>query len=124
MWQLAFSALTDLGGKWLSNRKKKSEAKLRKELAILAGEREADVASANDMSTSLKDEFLTIVLTIPLAVVFYAAVWGDPAMITQVELSFAVMSSLPEWYQWCFMGCVAATFGLRSVKAIGPGKSK
>lgn len=120
MWSLAFKALTKLGSKWLDNREKKSNAKLTKDLAILAGERSADLASTNDMSTSLKDEFLTIVLTIPLAVVFYAAVWGDHAMIAQVELAFDVMSSLPEWYQWCFMGCVAATFGLRSVKAFGP----
>lgn len=120
MWGFAFKALTQMGSKWLDNRNKKSEAKLTKELAILSGERAADVASANDMSTSLKDEFLTIVLTIPLAVIFYAAVWGDPAMIAQVKQAFAAMSLLPEWYQWCFMGCVAATFGLRSVKALGP----
>jgi len=119
MWSLAFKALTKLGTKWLNNREKKSDAKLTRDLAILAGERSADVASANDMSTSLKDEFLTIVLTIPLGVIFYAAVWGDQTMIAQVELAFEVMSTLPDWYQWCFMGCVAATFGLRSVKAFG-----
>jgi len=120
MWSLAFKAATNLGSKWFENRSKRSDAKLIKELAILSGERAADLASVSDMSTSLKDEFLTIVLTIPLGVVFYAAVWGDMAMIAQVELAFEVMSTLPEWYQWCFMGCVAATFGLRSVKAFGP----
>jgi hypothetical protein len=120
MWGIALKALTGLGSDWLSNRKEKSAAKHTRELAILTGEREADVASANDMSTSLKDEFLTLVLTTPLAVVFYAAVWGDPAMIDQVKMAFDVMSNLPEWYQWSFMGCVAATFGLRSVKALGP----
>ena len=119
MWGLAFKALTNIGYKWLDNRNKKSEAKLTKDLAIISGERKADAASADDMSKSLKDEFLTIVLTIPLAVIFYAAVWGDPAMITQVEMAFAAMSLLPEWYQWCFMGCVVATFGLRSVKTLG-----
>ena len=85
MWGLAFKALTNIGYKWLDNRNKKSEAKLTKDLAIISGERKADAASADDMSKSLKDEFLTIVLTIPLAVIFYAAVWGDPAMITQVN---------------------------------------
>ena len=120
MWGIALKAVTSLGSDWLSNRKAKSEAKLTKDLAIISGERAADVASASDMATSLKDEFLTLVLTAPLIVVFYAAVWGDPEMINQVNLAFEVMSALPEWYQFCFMGCVAATFGLRSVKALGP----
>ena len=119
MWGLAFNALKSLGGDWLSNRKAKSAAKLTKDLAIIAGERAADVVSATDMATSLKDEFLVIVLTTPLIVIFYAAVCGDPEMINQVTLAFEVMSTLPEWYQFCFMGCVAATFGLRSVKALG-----
>jgi hypothetical protein len=120
MWGIAINAVRSLGSDWMSNRKAKSEAKLTKDLAIISGERAADAASASDMATSLKDEFLTLVLTAPLIVVFYAAVWGDPEMINQVTLAFEVMSALPEWYQFCFMGCVAATFGLRSVKALGP----
>jgi len=52
-------------------------------------------------------------------VIFYASVWGDPAMTIQVKEAFAAMSTLPEWYQWSFMGCVAATFGLRSIKTLG-----
>lgn len=120
MWGLALKAMTSLGSDWINSRKAKNDAKLTKDLAIISGERAADVASANDMATSLKDEFLVMVLTAPLIVIFYAAVWGDPEMITQVTLAFDVMSTLPDWYQYCFMGCVAATFGLRSVKAFGP----
>ena len=119
MWSLAFEADKSLGSKWLSNRAEKEAAKHEKEVQILRGEREADVKSAEGMSTSLKDEYLTIVLTAPLIVIFYASVWGDPAMVTQVKEAFTAMSTLPEWYQWCFMGCVAATFGLRSIKTFG-----
>lgn len=120
MWSLAFEAIKSLGGKWLENRRAVSDAKAERKLQIIRGEREADAASAEGMSTSLKDEFLTIVLTIPLMVIFYASVWGDPAMVTQVKEAFTAMTALPEWYQWSFMGCVAATFGLRSIKTLGP----
>tara|TARA_B110000977_G_scaffold194351_1_gene270784 strand:+ start:326 stop:688 length:363 start_codon:yes stop_codon:yes gene_type:complete len=119
MWSLAFDAVKSLGSKWLTNRGEKEAAKHEKEVQILRGEREADIKSAEGMSTSVKDEYLTLVLTIPLIVIFYASVWGDPAMIAQVKEAFTAMSSLPEWYQWCFMGCVAATFGLRSIKTFG-----
>lgn len=119
MWSLALEAIKSLGSKWLTNRGEKEAAKHEKEVQILRGEREADIKSTEGMSTSLKDEYLTIVLTAPLIVIFYASVWGDPAMVSQVKEAFLAMSSLPEWYQWCFMGCVAATFGLRSIKTFG-----
>tara|TARA_R110002074_G_scaffold360691_1_gene533484 strand:- start:3028 stop:3390 length:363 start_codon:yes stop_codon:yes gene_type:complete len=119
MWSLAFEAVKTLGSKWLNNRGERTAAKFEKEIQILRGEREADVKSAEGMGTSLKDEYLVLVLTAPLIVIFYASVWGDPAMIIQVKEAFSAMSTLPEWYQWCFMGSVAATFGLRSVKTFG-----
>lgn len=119
MWSLAFEAVQELGSRWLKNRKAKSDAKAERELQIIRGERKADTASAEGMAASLKDEFLTIVLTTPLIVIFYASVWGDPAMITRVQSAFATMSTLPEWYQWSFWGCVVATFGLRSMKTLG-----
>lgn len=119
MWSLGFDLLKSIGSKWLDNKKAKDDAKFTRELEIIRGERTADISSADGMATSLKDEFLTIVLTIPLIVIFYAAIWGDPAMIAQVKEAFEAMTSLPDWYQWCFMGCVAATFGLRSIKTLG-----
>jgi len=119
MWSLALKAVQSLGSKWLNNKAEKDSAKHEKEVQILRGEREADIKSAEGMSTSIKDEYLTLVLTAPLIVIFYASVWGDPATVSQVKEAFSAMSSLPEWYQWCFMGCVAATFGLRSIKTFG-----
>ena len=119
MWSLAFDAVRSLGSKWLTNRGEKEAAKHEKEVQILRGEREADIKSAEGMSSSIKDEYLVLVLTAPLIVIFYASVWGDPAMVTQVEEAFSAMSTLPEWYQWSFMGAVAATFGIRSVKTFG-----
>ena len=69
MWSIVLKALAGLGSEWLSNRKEKNKAKHARELAILQGDITADVASSNDMATSLKDEFLVIVLTTPLVVI-------------------------------------------------------
>jgi len=109
----------DMAKTWFDNRRSKSEAKHERELRVISGEIDADIASAEGMSSTLKDEYLTIILTTPLIVIFYSAVWGDPAMIDQVTLAFAAMSDLPDWFQWSFMGCVAATFGIRSIKQFG-----
>ena len=44
MWGIAINAVRSLGSDWMSNRKAKSEAKLTKDLAIISGERAADVS--------------------------------------------------------------------------------
>lgn len=109
----------DIAKTWLDNRRSKNQAKHERELQVIRGEITADIASSEGMSSTLKDEYLTIILTTPLITIFYSAVWGDPAMIDQVQLAFAAMNDLPDWFQWSFMGCVAATFGIRSIKQFG-----
>lgn len=118
-WTALIGFAQDVTVRWLGNRREKSQAKHDAEMAVIRGEQNADAYSANDMRYSLKDEWLTVLLSVPLIVIFYSAVWGDPAQIEQVKLAFSAMSDLPEWFQWAFLGCVAATFGLRSVKSLG-----
>ena len=108
-------ALADMGKQWLSNRREKSQAKHEKDLRVIAGDQAADTAASEGMATSWKDEYLTVLFSIPLIVVFHAAVWGDPADIEKVKAAFAAMGELPEWFQYGFLGCVIATFGLRGM---------
>lgn len=119
LWPALISLVKETASRWLGNKREKAQAKHEAELAILYGEQSADAASASDMRYSLKDEWLTVLLSVPLIVIFYSAVWGDPAQIEQVKLAFSAMNELPEWFTWAFLGCVAATFGLRSVKSLG-----
>ena len=114
---LSFAA--DIGKQWFSSRRAKTAAKHERELRIIAGTQEADIVSSEGMSSTIKDEYLTLILTSPLIVIFYSAVWGDPAMLEQVKVAFSAMDDLPDWFQWSFMGCVAATFGIRSIKQFG-----
>lgn len=118
-WTALIDFAKEVTVRWLGNRREKSQAKHEAELAVIRGEQTADMASASDMRYSLKDEWLTVLLSVPLIVIFYSAVWGDPAQIEQVKLAFNAMNELPEWFTWAFLGCVAATFGLRSVKSLG-----
>jgi len=113
------TALLSLGGQYFEKKAMKADAKHERDLEVIRGERSADVASSEGMSSTLKDEYLTIILTTPLIVIFYAAVWGEPEMIDRVIKAFNAMSQLPDWFQWSFMGCVAATFGIRSIKSFG-----
>jgi len=87
IWSAVLGTLKTLGSTWLKNKQLTSQAKAQKELQILAGDREADAASARGMAASLKDEYLTLVLSAPLIVIFYASVWGDPLMVIPLNLS-------------------------------------
>ena len=62
-------------------------------------------------ATSWKDEYLTLVFTIPLICCFI------PSAVPYIKEGFAVLDTMPTWYQYTFSVIVAASFGVRG--AIG-----
>lgn len=114
MWQALIGPVADIAKQFLKNRAEKSQAKHKREIAVIKGEIDADVASAENMAGSIKDEYLTLVFTTPLIIAFYAAIVGDIEMMTRVREGVAVLDTMPEWYQWSIVGIVAASFGIRT----------
>ena len=108
------SAVTTLGGQWLKNKGEKAEAKHTRELKVITGEIDLDLESTKGMSGSWKDEWLTAVFTTPIVVIFYGAIANEPEIITRMTDGVEVLTTLPEWYQWCLIGIVAASFGIRT----------
>jgi hypothetical protein len=66
----------------------------------------------NQMQHTWKDEYLLILISIPVILAFI------PYMVPYVTAGFAVLTGLPMWYQWSFTGIIAATFGLRTWKGL------
>ncbi len=113
---LGFLSLIGEGVKgWFSHKQAKTEAKRAVELGQINASADADSAAASDMSNSWKDEYLAVLFSVPLIVVFHASVWGDPEDIERVKSAFAAMQELPEWYMWSIVGIVVGTFGLRGL---------
>lgn len=108
------SAVSALGGQWLKNRGEKADAKHQRELKVITGEIDLDLESTKGMAGSWKDEWLTMVFTTPIVVIFYGAVANEPSVITRMVDGVQVLATLPEWYQWCIIGIVAASFGIRT----------
>lgn len=99
----------------------KSKARIREAQAnaeIARLEREAKVEADWDVEAmraarhSWKDEWFTILLSAPFVAVF-GAVFFFPEGIPLLQEAFAILASLPLWYQASFMGAIAASFGLR-----------
>ena len=86
--------------------KAKAEATIMEKKAT--GEIDWDIEMARSSSTSWKDEWLTILFSIPLILAFI------PGMEEVVANGFAQLNSMPEWYQYSLGVIVAASFGVRS----------
>jgi len=122
MWWMIAKAL--FGGgvsvvqQWLANKQKvadakaeaqkitvMSEAKIRERLA--AGDIDYNIAAQRQMETSWKDEYLTIVLSLPFIGSFI------PGVQDYVLRGWGYVAKAPQWYQVAFLGVIVASFGLR-----------
>ena len=85
-----------------------AQAKIDAEIAKIDASYEMDTNAANDMKHSWKDEYLVILMSIPVIMCFI------PGLDTQALKGFEVLKQTPEWYRWAFLGIIAASFGLRT----------
>jgi hypothetical protein len=113
------SAVASVAGSWLETRKVKAEgriaiaqSKIDFKVAQYTARAQMDVESMKGMAFSWKDEYLLLLFSVPLILCFI------PPMVPYVKEGFAVLKTLPLWYQWSITGMVAATFGLRTWKGI------
>ncbi len=72
------------------------------------GEIDWDLEMAKGSQSSWKDEWLTILFSIPLILAFI------PGMEEVVANGFAQLEAMPQWYQYSLGIIVAASFGVRS----------
>ena len=119
MLNLLIGPVTELAGTWLNGKVESTKAqaatkvaKAKAEAVIMekkaTGEIDWDLEMAKGSSNSWKDEWLTILFSIPLILAFI------PGMEEVVANGFAQLNAMPEWYQYSLGVIVAASFGVRS----------
>ena len=121
------TGLLGAGKDWIDGVRERRKAKTEAETAVAKVEGEArariiERAADNEAnwdriwsegaSTGWKDEYWTIVLSIPLVMCFI------PGLDAYVERGFAALSRVPDWYFYCVMAAVAGAFGLRALTRI------
>jgi len=70
-----------------------------------------DVSDAQDKSW--KDEFVLIVVCIPIIVLSYAVISDDINIKSKLDLFFDYFGKFPSWYQWLIVGIFGAIYGLK-----------
>jgi len=112
--------ISELTGTWLKSKVDtkaaetkakvaKSEAEAQIMLSRATSEADWEKIMAEGSQSSWKDEWLTILFSIPLVLVFTGN-WGREV----VANGFAALEIMPDWYQYTLGVIVAASFGVRS----------
>ena len=60
-----------------------------------------------------KDEFVLILISLPILLLAYSVFSDDPAIRERLDLFFTYFKNLPYWYQAIFIGVVSAIYGLK-----------
>ena len=87
---------------------KLTEAEIRKKQ--LTGEIDWDLAAIKATENSWKDEWITLLFSVPLVLAFMPFAWAEDL----VANGFAALEAMPQWYQYSLGIIVAASFGVRS----------
>ena len=77
------------------------------------GEVEYQVAAQKNMKDSWRDEWFTVILSMPLLLIFGSIFLNKPEWITKLKEGFEVLNQLPEWYIYALLAAIASSFGLK-----------
>jgi|TARA_E500000081_G_scaffold155504_1_gene196979 hypothetical protein len=110
--------VANLVGSHLNNKKEEKQAKHKAKLAVIENNADWESKMADASANSWKDEFWTIVLSVPIFMIGYAIAANDVAVIERVTLAFAALNDLPEWYQYLLFIAISSSFGIRGAKSL------
>ena len=103
---------------WLAGQREKSQAKHTAQMQVLSNTALWEAKMAEATNNSWKDEWFTILLSLPILAIIYGVVMNDPDIIDRVGLAFTQLNALPEWYQYLLYLAVFASFGIRGADKI------
>ncbi len=120
MIQAFIGPIANLAGTWLNGKVEtkaaetkvkvaKAEAEAHIMLSRATSEADWEKIMAQGSQSSWKDEWLTILFSIPLILVFTGE-WGRQV----VQNGFVALDTMPQWYSYTLGVIVAASFGVRS----------
>jgi uncharacterized ion transporter superfamily protein YfcC len=117
MWWNIIPTVFKIGADIYKNNKQsellESEAERRYYERMARGEIEYQRDVADQQDKSWKDEFVLIVVCIPIIVLSYAVISDDINIKAKLDLFFDYFGKFPSWYQWLIVGIFGAIYGLK-----------
>lgn len=115
MIQALIGPLASLVAQWFTNRAEVSKARHERKLNEIANDAQWETQAMANAMYSWKDEWWTVVLSLPIIALMFGVAFDNVMVITKVKEVFTIMSTLPEWYQYLLYIAVLASFGIKGV---------
>ncbi len=126
MWLSAIKLAAQAGSHIYKNRQKTkmlmADAQMRHAQKMASGEAEYQGKLLEARQSDWKDEFVLVILTIPILVLAWAVLSDDPAAMDKVKLFFEYFSTLPSWFTNLWILVVASIFGIKGTQIFRGGK--
>jgi len=117
MWWSIVPTLFKTGAEIYKNHKQsellESEAERKYYERMAKGEIEYQRDVSDQQDKTWKDEFVLIIVCIPIIVLSYAIISDDINIKTKLDLFFDYFGKFPSWYQWLIVGIFSAIYGLK-----------
>lgn len=118
MIQMLLGPALELGKEFLKGKAEEKKAIQQRKINQINNDSDWETKMAEASSKSWKDEYLIIVLTLPVLFIGYGVAVDDVTVISRVQQAFEALSKLPEWYQYLlYIGCTAS-FGIKGADAL------
>ena len=118
----AIKLVTQVGGHIFKNRQRTkmlmSDAQLKHAEKMSSGQLEYSGKLLEARQSDWKDEFILLLLSLPILMLGWAVYSDDPSAMDKMKLFFEYFSDLPFWYQTIFVGVIASVYGLKATDLI------
>lgn len=105
MYTAIITGITSLVSGYFDRKSAEQQAQIKRAERAQQNESDYDTEAMKQMQFSWKDEWFMVVFTVPLIMAWF----DEERAVRWIEF----VSRLPEWYQWCLIGMIVASFGLR-----------
>jgi hypothetical protein len=110
--------IADIGKTFLNNRAEEKQAKHQAKMSVIQNDADWESKMAAASNNSVKDEFWTIILAIPIFMVGYAIIAGDMSIVDRTKQAFQTLDELPEWYQYLLFIAISSSFGIKGASKL------
>jgi len=96
---------------WFQSKREEKQAKHQRKMEYIANEATWNQSAQNNAGSSWKDEYWTIIITVPLIMAFI------PPLAPYVIKGFDSLKHVPDWYKAFAAASVAASFGIKQISS-------
>jgi hypothetical protein len=113
MWQALVGPIVGLVKSHITNKAEEKQAVHKAKLTKLEQDGVWEITQAESSLNSWKDEYLLLILSIPMVGSFI------PSMVPHIVQGFVVLDGMPDYYKGFLGAAVGASFGIKALSKWG-----